>query len=112
MSETEERIVQNNLTFRAANEKIRAKAAEYDEPMERIPFLCECPDMDCTTIVWMAPSEYEAVRSNSKHFFTVTGHEKAEEPVGEVVSRQDGYVVVEKQIADLEESGSSRAYGP
>lgn len=92
--------MQNNLTFRAANERIRAKAAEYNEPMERIPFLCECPDMGCTTIVRMAPSEYEAVRANSKHFFTVAGHEKAEEPVGEVVAREDGYVLVEKQLAD------------
>jgi len=91
--------VQNNLTFRAANEKIRAKAAEYNEPMERIPFLCECPDLDCTTIVRMIPSEYEAVRANSNHFFTVTGHEKAEEPLGEVVSREDGYVVVEKDVS-------------
>jgi hypothetical protein len=92
---TEERIVQNNLTFRAANEKIRAKAAEYDEPMERIPFLCECPDLDRTTIVRMIPSEYEAVRANSNHFFTVAGHERAEEPLGQVVARADGYVVVE-----------------
>jgi hypothetical protein len=99
MSETEERIVQNNLTFRAANEKIRAKAAEYDEPMERIPFLCECPDLDCTTIVRMLPSEYEAVRADSNHFFTVAGHEKAEEPLGEVVARADGYVIVEKDVA-------------
>jgi hypothetical protein len=99
MGETEERIVQNNVTFRAANERIRAKAAEYDEPMERIPFLCECPDLDCTTIVRMIPSDYEAVRVNSNHFFTVSGHEKAEEPLGEVVAREDGYVVVEKDVS-------------
>jgi uncharacterized protein YfaT (DUF1175 family) len=100
MSETEERIVQNTLTFRAANEKIRAKAAEYDEPMDRIPFLCECPDRDCTTIVRMNSSEYEAVRAHSNHFFTVTGHEKAEEPLGEVVAREDGYVIVEKDVRE------------
>jgi hypothetical protein len=105
MSETEERIVQNNLTFRAANEQIRAKAAEYDEPMERIPFLCECPDLECTTIVRLIPSEYEAVRANPKHFFTVAGHEQAEKPVGSVVAREDGYVVVEKAV-DSEETGS------
>jgi hypothetical protein len=100
VSETEERIVQNNLTFRTANERIRAKAAEYDEPMERIPFLCECPDIECTTIVRMAPGEYEAVRANSRHFFTVTGHERAEEPVGDVVAREDGYVVVAKNVEE------------
>jgi hypothetical protein len=38
-----ERIVRNNYTFREANEKIRARADEYDAPIERIPFLCECP---------------------------------------------------------------------
>ena len=91
--------MQNNLTFRAANEKIRAKAAEYDEPIERIPFLCECPDLDCTTIVRMIPSEYEVVRANPNHFFTVAGHEKAEEPLGQVVARADGYVVVEPNVS-------------
>ena len=60
--------MQNNLTFRAANEQIRAKAAEYDEPMERIPFLCECPDL-------------------------------SEAPLGEVMARADGYVVVEKDVS-------------
>jgi hypothetical protein len=78
---------------------MRAKAAEYDEPMERIPFLFERLDPGCTTIVRMIPSEYEAVRANSNHFFTVTGHEKAEEPLGEVVARADGYVVVEKDVS-------------
>jgi hypothetical protein len=39
------------------------------------------------------------VRANSNHFFTVTGHEQAEEPLGEVVARADGYVVVEKDVS-------------
>jgi hypothetical protein len=47
----------------------------------------------------MIPSEYEAVRANSNHFFTVAGHETAEEPLGEVVARADGYVVVEKDVS-------------
>ena len=33
-----ERIVRNNYTFREANEQIRARADEYDAPIERIPF--------------------------------------------------------------------------
>ncbi|MGZ4410373.1 MAG: hypothetical protein ACXVY6_16555 [Gaiellaceae bacterium] len=65
--------------------------------MERIPFLCECPDLGCTTIVRMIPSEYEAVRANPNHFFTVTGHE-TREGLGKVVARPDGYVVVEKDV--------------
>lgn len=43
-----ERIVESNYTFREANEQIRAKADEYDAPVERVPFLCECPVSSCT----------------------------------------------------------------
>jgi hypothetical protein len=53
----QERIARNNQTFREANEKIRAKADEYDAPLERIPFLCECPRPDCTEIVRLTLSE-------------------------------------------------------
>ena len=45
-----ERIVRNNYTFREANEKIRARADEYDAPIERIPFLCECPVPSCAEV--------------------------------------------------------------
>ena len=41
-------------------------------------------------------NEYAAVRANPRHYFTAPGHEEAEKPVGQVVSREDGYVVVEK----------------
>jgi hypothetical protein len=99
---TEERIVNNNLTFRQANERIRAKAEEYDAPLEHIPFLCECPRPDCVEIVRLTIPEYAAVRASPTHFFTAPGHELAEEPVGRVVGREDGYVVVEKHQAGAE----------
>jgi hypothetical protein len=41
-------------------------------------------------------SEYADVRANPDHFFTAPGHEQADAPVGHVVSRENGYVVVEK----------------
>jgi hypothetical protein len=92
------RIAENNRIFRDANEQISSKAAEYGDPVERIPFLCECPQPECTTIVRLTPAEYEAIRGDPKHFFTTAGHERAEEPIGEVVSRENGYVVVEKDL--------------
>jgi hypothetical protein len=100
---TEERIVQNNLTFREANEQIRARAEEYDAPLERIPFLCECPRPDCVQIVRLTIPEYSAVRAEPTHFFTAPGHEEAEAPVGRVVAEQEGYVVVEKAAPKGEE---------
>jgi hypothetical protein len=94
----QERIAKNNLIFREANEKIRARAD--DAPLEQVPFLCECPDPECMTIVRLTLPEYEAVRADSAHFFTATGHEQAEEPVGRVVSRKDAYVIVEKDVLE------------
>jgi hypothetical protein len=97
MSETtEERILKNNRTFREANEQIRVKAEEYDAPLERIPFLCECPQADCVAIVRLTLSEYSAVRSNPRHFFTAPGHEAEEQGVAKVVDHQEAFTVVEK----------------
>jgi hypothetical protein len=91
-----ERIVRNNYTFKDANEQIRAKADEYDVSIERIPFLCECPMPACTEVLRLTLAEYAEVRMNPAHFFTVPGHEEADAAVGHVVSRENGYVVVEK----------------
>ena len=90
-----ERIVENNYTFREANEQIRAKADEYDAPVERVPFLCECPVPSCTQILRLTLAEYENVRANPRHFFTAPGHEQADAAVGHVVSRESDYVIVE-----------------
>ena len=53
-----ERIVRNNCTFRDATEQIRARADEYDAPVERVPFLCECPLPSCTQILRLTLAEY------------------------------------------------------
>jgi hypothetical protein len=91
-----ERIVKNNHTFREANEQIRAKANEYDAPVERVPFLCECPLPSCTQILRLTLAEYEGVRADPNHFFTVPGHEHADAAVARVFSREGNYVIVEK----------------
>jgi hypothetical protein len=93
-----ERIARNNMIFREANEKIREKSIELEDPVDRIPFLCECPREDCSTIVRLTPAEYESVRRDRTHFFTSPGHEEAERPLGEVVSRRDQYVVIQKDV--------------
>jgi hypothetical protein len=92
-----ERIKANNATFRDANERIRDRADDVGADMERIPFLCECPVEDCVEIVQLTSQEYADVRKHPSRFLTAVGHEAAERPVGEVVSHEDGYVVVEKR---------------
>jgi hypothetical protein len=96
VNEPQERIVKNNQTFRAANERIKEKSDLYGSPLERIPFLCECPREDCREILRLTVAEYSDVRANSRRYFTVPAHAAADDPVGRVVSREEGYVVVEK----------------
>jgi hypothetical protein len=92
----EERIRHNNEVFRDSNERIRRAVEKYDHGVERIPFLCECPVEDCVEILRLTEDEYAAVRSHPRHYMTAVGHETADEPVGRVVARNNGYVVVEK----------------
>jgi hypothetical protein len=92
-----DRIRANNARFREANERIRDTADDVGAEMERIPFLCECPVEDCVEILHLTPVQYGAVRERQNRFMTAVGHEVAEGDVAEVVSRNDGYVVVEKR---------------
>jgi hypothetical protein len=91
-----ERIHANNRRFRQANEKIRDRAESLGADMDQLPFLCECPVEDCVEILRLTRAQYKAVRDNPHWYVTAVGHEEAEKPVAVVVSRNDGYVVVEK----------------
>lgn len=93
-----ERIKANNKRFREANETIRDRADELGAELDRIPFLCECPVEDCVEILRLTRAEYSAIREDPTHFMTAVGHEEREKPVGEVVARNDGYVVIEKTV--------------
>ncbi len=95
---TQERIAKNNAIFREANEKIRAKAEQYDAPLEQIPFLCECASPSCVEIVRLTSAEYLDVRGSPQHFFTANGHEAAEGVAASVISRQERHVVVQKPM--------------
>ena len=97
MDRTSERIKHNNRVFREANERINKAAERYAHELERIPFLCECPVEDCVELVRLTKAEYSDVRSDPGHFLTAVGHEAAEEPVGKVVARNDGYIVIAKR---------------
>ena len=92
---TEERIAENNVRFREANEHIR-NAAEEHGVTALVPFICECPDSSCMEVVRIELDHYRAVRSHPRHFINVTGHDHASGPAARRLSEHDGYVVVEK----------------
>jgi len=92
---TAERVAQNNVTFRKANEQIGEAAQQY-VPDEAVPFICECPDTSCTELVRLTLPEYEAVRAYPTHFINAPGHHAAAAGWAQVVEPRDGYDIVEK----------------
>jgi hypothetical protein len=92
-----ERIRTNNKRFREANETIHGRAEALGADMHRLPFLCECPAEDCVEILRLTRAEYAAIREHGDRFMTAVGHEEPELPIGQVVARHDGYVVIEKK---------------
>ena len=93
---TADRIGRNDSAFRDANEQISAKADEHHTATgQLIPFLCECADEECTSIIQLNLAEYEDVRTDSRQFLNVIGHERAEGLI-EVMSKNHNHLVVRK----------------
>jgi hypothetical protein len=88
------RIGQNEVVFREVNERLRELGESFSLVSDLTDFVCECGNTVCTERVRMTLSDYEQVRSNAKHFFVIEGHEEPE--YERVVSRREGYLVVEK----------------
>jgi hypothetical protein len=94
---TQERIAENQVSFRKANERIEATADQMNLA-GRVPFICECSDLACMEIVRLDFDEYEDVRQHPRRFFTVPGHAEAAVQVGaaRVAKRLPGYTLVDK----------------
>ena len=91
-SREEEKRAANEATFRDANERIRAAERELDPPLEGIPYLCECDDVQCYELMRLTAPEYERIRADGATFAIIRGHSSD----GEVVEEHDHYVVVRK----------------
>ena len=93
MGRSAERTARNEARFRAANEQIHDKVAELELAERPNPYLCECEDERCTTIVLLSSEEYEAVRSRPRRFLVARSHQS---PGDHVVAEYDGFTVVDK----------------
>ena len=92
-----ERVARNDALFREANERIRSTAdsMEFDHS-EALPFLCECADESCTTVLQLSQDEYEAVRAHPTHFINARGHAVNGGRWVRVLDEFDRYTVIEK----------------
>jgi hypothetical protein len=98
----ERKRAENEATFRAANERIRAAERELDPPLERIPYLCECDDVGCYEPIRLTAGEYERIREDGTTFVIVSGHSSD----GDVVAQHDHYFVVRKHGSGGEVAGA------
>jgi hypothetical protein len=92
---TAARIARNDAIFREANERIRDSAVEH-ELTRMVPFLCECADPSCTTIVRLPLDEYERIRTDATWFFNAPGHSAVAGRFVDVLERHPQYEVVAK----------------
>lgn len=95
--EHQEEIGQAQVACRAENEAIQASVDALGL-LGAIPFVCECPDKDCTEIVRLTFDEYDAIRQSPRRFFNVSGHEAASVEAGaeRVIAGVGELTVVEK----------------
>jgi hypothetical protein len=98
----EERIASNEALFRLANERMAGWEERQESDSPEL-YLCECGDPDCKQKVALSPAEYEQVRSNSRRFFVVAGHEALD--VESVLERHGDWLLIEKdpEVTELVE---------
>ena len=89
----EERLANNEALFREGNERMAGwEERQTAESVDR--YLCECADTGCREKVTLQRTEYEQVRSNSRWFVIVPGHEVPD--LETVIEEHDGWVLIEK----------------
>ena len=94
---TAERVALNDARFRQSNEELRDLTVTLDfGPDELLPFLCECADVECTTVIQLTRREYERVRQSPVLFVNARGHEVNSQGWARVVDEFDRYTIVEK----------------
>ena len=96
MTTSAERKALNEGKFRDANEQIEQHAVELVgvEDGQFVPFLCECPQIECTQVALLTLKEYEQVRSGGRQGLAVLGHE--DPSIEAVLERNERFVMTEK----------------
>ena len=93
------RVAENQDAFRRANEQIEEAADKIGADLGLLPFLCECPAVECVEIVQLTREEYETVRGQGNTFLVASGHEVTElegVSVARVDQRLDRFSLMEK----------------
>ena len=88
-------MAENEVRFRALNERLRDSGAAWEGRDGALKLVCECGNEDCTEAIELNVREYEAVRAVETQFVLIRGHERAE--VEDVVDGAENWLVVRKR---------------
>jgi hypothetical protein len=91
-----ERVAITEAAFRIANERM-ARWEERHHDGAREVYFCECGSQPCRQHVSLTREQYEAVRSDVRHFLVVPGHAIADLEI--VVQSFPSHDVIEKPSA-------------
>jgi len=86
------RAAENEVAFRNANQAIEQRRGEL-ELVGPTPFLCECEEERCQTLLFLSQEEYASARKEPNWFILAHGHKFRS---GTIRSSHDRFVVVEK----------------
>lgn len=88
-------MAENEVRFRALNERLRDSGAAWEGREGMLALVCECGNEDCTAAIELNAPEYEAVREVETQFLVLRGHERVE--IEDVVGGGAGWLIVRKR---------------
>jgi hypothetical protein len=91
----ERQAAENEVRFRALNERLQEQAGTWQGSEGELSLVCECGDEDCTAAIGLSGREYEAVRAVETHFVVIRGHERIE--VEDIVGGAENWLIVRKR---------------
>jgi hypothetical protein len=91
----ERQVAENEVRFRALNERLSESGSTWQGRDGLLSIVCECGDEDCTAPIQLTPSEYESVRAEETQFAVVPEHVRRD--VEDVVAAHESWVVVRKR---------------
>jgi hypothetical protein len=90
------RAARNQSLFREINERVKQLNEGFSMVLPVGEWICECADDTCVERIELSAAEYEAVRSDGKHFLVAPGDQHVFLDVERVTEQNDRYWVVEK----------------
>ena len=90
MQSRERHVAENEVRFRALNERLEEQAGTWQGLEGQLNVVCECGDEDCTAGIQLGVREYEAVRAVETQFVLIRGSSSARRSKMSLTARKTG----------------------